>query len=160
MIGLRQWTLQSTGLVDEIIGSEILSERCQSRVHSRISNFASENLTELRSFVKNHKDSVSCNIPAGGSIGFVKFLNPKTGQPVDDLEFCKKLKQETGVLLSPGSLCFGMLRDGDFRGYVRVHFTTPPESFKGGMTRMSSFLTSQAFADLSGAHEVNGVNGA
>ena len=44
LIGLRQWTLQSTGLIDEIIAQEILSERCQQKVHKRISNFASENL--------------------------------------------------------------------------------------------------------------------
>lgn len=145
MISLRQWTLQSTSTVDEIIAREILSERCRGNLHWRISDFAKKNLAELQSLVKTHRDSVSCTLPAGGSIAFVKFINPKTGQPVDDVELCKRLKQDTGVLLSPGSLCFGQ----DFLGFARIHFTVPPHLFKKGLERISIFLqleSSRTFA--------------
>ena len=86
----------------------------------------------------------------------MQFLDPKTGEPVDDLAFCKALKEKAGVLLSPGSLCFGTLRDGDFKGFVRLHFTLLPEVFKKGLKRIEEFLEEPGLSSLSIKDEVNG----
>lgn len=148
IIALRHWTLQSVSTVDDIIAREVLSERCCNRVVSKNLANARQNSEQLRSFVQTHKDSVSCVIPTGGSTAFVKFSDPKSGKPVDDLEFCRKLKEDAGLLLSPGSLCFGMARDGDFRGYVRMHTTAAPEKFKRGLDDLAKLLTTKEFANL------------
>ncbi|TFB03013.1 Aspartate aminotransferase [Trichoderma ghanense] len=43
-----------------------------------------------------------------------------SGQPVDNVAFCRDVLDKTKVLLVPGSLCFG--RGVDFAGYVRVGY--------------------------------------
>jgi aspartate/methionine/tyrosine aminotransferase len=30
------------------------------------------------------------------------------GKPIDDVAFCEMLQERTGVMLVPGSLCFGV----------------------------------------------------
>ncbi|KAK3713220.1 hypothetical protein LTR37_008653 [Vermiconidia calcicola] len=148
LLRVRDWTLQDISVIDKIIAMEILSERCHQQILSKNLGFARENLEVLRSFVKDNKESVSCSMPAGAATAFVKFSNPKTGEAIDDLQFCLRLKQDTGVLLSPGSLCFGPEREGDFKGYVRMHITVPSKTFEEALERLRTFLTSSAFAEL------------
>ena len=150
-------------MADELLAQEILSERCREPIASRIQGFAGQNLSVLKVFLEEHQDTVRCTLPTGGSLAFVKFIDPKTEEPVDDLAFCRRLKEEQGVLLSPGSLCFGPLRNGDFRGYARVHITCRPEMFEKGLARISHFLTSESFAKLEASpqangHQANGTN--
>ncbi len=160
MITLRGWILEATSMIDEAIATEILNERCRDNVHSRISSFALENRAALASFVKKHPDSVSCTLPPGGATAFVKFSNPKTGEAVDDLALCRKLKEHVGLLMSPGSLCFGTLQGGDFKGYVRMHLTCLPENFKRGIEKLARFIVTEEFEGLSvGGKSANRVNG-
>ena len=150
-IKIRKWAVQCVSVIDEVVGREILSERCKDRILSNTLSNARANLAVLKNFVEQHKRSVSCCIPKGAATAFVKFSNQKNGQAVDDVKLCLKLKQETGVLLSPGSLTFGSFgpaKGGDFKGYVRVHITVPPERFKQGFESIGAFLRTSSFADL------------
>ena len=146
---VRKWMVLCVSVADEIIAREVLSERCKDKIIANTLANARVNLSELETFVRDYKDSVSCVLPAGSATAFVKFADPKSGQPVDDVDFCVRLKKEVGVLLSPGSMCFGQLNEGDFKGFVRMHITIPPETFQKGIDGIAKFLTSQTFQGLS-----------
>ena len=146
-IGMKEWTLQSVSLIDKVVAKEVLSERCRDRILSKNLAIAHENLATLQDFLPKHKQTVSCSVPTGAATAFVKFSGSRSGHPVDDLEFCRRLKQETGVLLSPGSLCFGPAREGDFRGYIRLHITKP-DVFREGLEKIGSFIESSSYAAL------------
>lgn len=145
---MRLWTLMSVSILDEIIAKEVLGERCKEAILKTNLAIARENLSVLKSFLAKHKKTVSCVLPTGAATAFVRFDGAKSGRPVDDLDFCRRLKQETGVLLSPASLCFGAARDGDFRGYVRMHITVPVQRFSEGLEKIAGFLESASYSEL------------
>lgn len=158
MVAFRWWILESISFVDEIIGSEVLSERCSRNILDKNIGYARKNLAPLRSLLEEHKGSVSCALPGGAATAFVKFTDPNSGQAVDDVEFCKALLADVGVLVSPGSLCFGPVQQGDFKGHIRLHMTAPPERFREGISRIARFLTSEKFTRLS-INDHSGSNG-
>lgn len=148
VIALRVWTLECVSLLDEIAAREILQPRCSDNILAKNISIASNNVQLLRTFVEKHSNIVSCNLPSGGATAFVKFSHPESKEPVDDMAFCHKLKAETGVLLSPGSLCFGTLAKGDWKGYVRWHVTALPEVFARGLEKIGTFIQSESFVEL------------
>lgn len=143
----KQWAVQSVSVIDEIVAKEVLSDRCRDRILSHTLANVRANLVLLKTFVQEHKQSVQCFIPQGASTAFAKFTNPENGQPLDDVKLCVKLKQEQGLLLSPGSLCFGPAKEGDFEGFVRIHISVEPEAFKEGLKKLGTFLAANAFVD-------------
>ena len=148
VIKIRKWAVQNISCVDEAIAREVLSPRLRETVMLRTLNNAQANLAVLEKFAQEHKDSFSCVVPKGAATTFAQFKNLKTGQPVDDVEFCTKLKREKAMLLAPGSLCFGVGNKGDWKGFVRIHVTVAPEMFKEGFERLADFLKSGSFLDL------------
>lgn len=60
------------------------------------------------------------------------------GRPVDDELFCRLLLEKTGVLIVPGSRCFG--RDGEFRGYVRIGFVSETDVLEKGLEKLRQFM--------------------
>lgn len=152
----RMWNVQTVSVIDEAIAKEVLSERCSQNVIDVTLANARENIKALEAFVKEHQKAVSCCIPKGASTSFVQFLNPKTGQPVDDVAFCKKVRDDDGLLLSPGGLTFDTAKTGEYRGYVRIHMTPAPEKFKDGLQRLSNFIVTGKMENLSTAC-ANGV---
>ena len=72
--------------------------------------------------------------PTGGTTAFVKF--EKKGQPVDDVQFCIDVIQETKVMFLPGSKCFGQ----DFRGYVRIGFVSETEVIQEALKRLGAYI--------------------
>ena len=154
IIKARMWNVQSVSVMDEIIAKEILSERCcQNVIDVTLAN-ARENIKALEAFVKEHEKAVWSFIPRGASTAFVKFMNPKTGGPVDDVALCKKLRDDNGLLLSPGGLTFGTAKEGDLRGFVRVHMTPDPKKFKNGLQRIGEFIVTTKMEGLSVANGV------
>ena len=154
IIKARMWNVQSVSVMDEIIAKEILSERCcQNVIDVTLAN-ARENIKALEAFVKEHEKAVWSFIPRGASTAFVKFMNPKTGGPVDDVALCKKLRDDNGLLLSPGGLTFGTAKEGDLKGFVRVHMTPDPKMFKNGLQRIGEFIVTTKMEGLSVANGV------
>lgn len=84
-------------------------------------------------------------------MAFVKFS--LMGRAVDDAVFCDRLVRETGVLLVPGSVCFG--EGGDFRGFVRVGFCCETEVLEGGLAGLALFMRG-GYARLPLAEEEEG----
>ena len=138
LYGTGLYTIQAVSTLDEKVAIEALSDRCRPQILAKHLGFAQQNLDLLQAFIDEHKDRCSWTRPNAGATAFVKFS--ENGAPMDDVEFCLKLKNEKGVLLSPGSLCFGKDGRKDFRGYVRMHITVPPEVMQAGLDGIGSLL--------------------
>ncbi|EXJ89655.1 hypothetical protein A1O3_02722 [Capronia epimyces CBS 606.96] len=139
LVNARQYTVQSTGVIDEAIATEVLSDRCRPALLRRHLAYQHQDLALLDAFVETNKDLVSWTRPTAGATAFVKFSAP-TREPLDDVAFCQALLDKKGVLLGPGSLCFGGNSPTDFRGYVRVHITKEPGVLQKALDLTSEFL--------------------
>lgn len=149
VIKTRTWDIQSVSVMDEHIAKEILSDRCcQPVIDVTLAN-ADANVETLEAFVKENKEAVWSFIPKGASTAFVKFMNPKTGGPVDDVRLCQQLYQQNILLLAPGSLTFGDPKEGNFKGFVRMHVSTAPEKFKKGIQALGQYITANRLEELS-----------
>ncbi|KAJ5461266.1 uncharacterized protein N7458_002818 [Penicillium daleae] len=135
------YTIMALSSIDSAIAAEALSDRCRPQIRSKHLDIAGRNIALLDSFVSRHAGLCSWVKPQGGGTGFVRFFD-RMGVPVDDVEFCRAVKVAKGVLLAPGSLCFGTRGAGeaDFRGYVRVHVTVDPEVMERALVAIGEFL--------------------
>ncbi|KAJ5682462.1 hypothetical protein N7462_005627 [Penicillium macrosclerotiorum] len=126
------YTIMALSTVDELIATEALSERCRPAILAKHLALAQTNLALLDGFVDRHRDT-ECR-----RHGFCALC--AWGVAVDDVAFCRELKEKKGVLLAPGSLCFGLGSDQDFRGFVRVHITVQPEVMQAALAAIGDFL--------------------
>lgn len=134
---LGLYTIMAVGTIDEVIAAEALSDRCRPQILAKHLEMAQKNLSLLESFVNRHA-GVSWIKPSSGATAFVRFSS--NGAPVDDVDFCLKLKEKKGVLLAPGSLAFGLAAAQDFRGFVRMHITAPPEKVQAALEAIDEYL--------------------
>lgn len=132
------YTTQSLSRLDEIVATEALSDRCRPQILSKHLEFAQQSLNLLQGFIEEHKNQCSWTRPNAGATAFVKFS--ANGVPVDEVDFCLKLKQKFGVLASPGGLCFGTPGTDDLRGYVRIHITVPPKIMQAAIEALKEFI--------------------
>ncbi|OCT53946.1 putative aminotransferase [Cladophialophora carrionii] len=140
ILNAREYTLQSTSVLDEIVATEALSTRCRNTILDKHMRDAREGLHILDAFVERNKGVCSWTRPTAGSTAFIRFADAN-GDAVDDVEFCRGLLSEQGVLISPGSLGFD--DDGspnDFRGYVRIQLTLDPGHLARGLELIDAFL--------------------
>ncbi|KAL2425382.1 hypothetical protein ABEF91_007409 [Exophiala dermatitidis] len=136
---VRHFAFESISAFDEAVATEALSVRCRPALLQRTLDFGAQDLVLLDAFIEKNKDLCSWMRPVAGAAGFVRFSDAD-GNALDDVEFCQALVREKGVLLTPGSLCFGGASHGDFKGYVRVHFTAFPDTLKKGLALIDEFL--------------------
>ncbi|KEF58094.1 uncharacterized protein A1O9_06017 [Exophiala aquamarina CBS 119918] len=139
-INTKFYTSESTSTIDELIVTEALSDRCRPTILKRHLSYAQANLSSLDKFMAKNKDLCKWTRPTAAATAFIQFLSG-SGEPVDDVEFCRSLLQATGVLLSPGSLFTDPSKqDRGFRGFVRVHFTVPPANMTKSLELIDDFL--------------------
>jgi len=132
----RQYTSISVSQIDDQIAAFALSHSCIHALLSRNIGLAKTNLALVDAFVESHRWACEWTKPVAGTTAFVKVS--KMGREVDDVDFCTKLLERTGVLFCPGSKCFG---DGkDFKGYVRLGFVCETEVLKGGLEAVRGFM--------------------
>lgn len=132
----RDYTTISVSQFDDQIAAFALSQRCVHSLLSRNIQLAKKNLKLLERFVEGHRWACEWVKPLAGTTAFIKFC--LMGDPVDDEAFCDELVRQTGVILSPGSKCFG---DGkDFKGYVRVGFCCETQVLQEGLEKLSAFM--------------------
>ena len=72
--------------------------------------------------------------PTSGTTAFVRF--EKTGQPLDDAEFCIEVIEKIKVMFLPGSKCFGE----DFKGYVRIGFVCETEVLQQALEKLGAYV--------------------
>lgn len=140
---VRHYTTISVSQLDQAVAAEGVSQNCVHALLGRNIQLAKKNLEMLSNFIDEHNWACSWVKPVAGTTCFVKFH--KMGRLVDDTEFCKRLIDKTGVMLVPGSKCFG---DGkDFKGHVRMGFVCETEVLKEGLEKMRGFMEEE-YADV------------
>ncbi|KAJ5414041.1 hypothetical protein N7509_000668 [Penicillium cosmopolitanum] len=138
-LNTRLYTINAISTLDEIVASEALSPRCRPQILAKHLNMARVNLEILDGFVDGFSSVVSMVRPFAGATAFLRIV--LDGGPVDDVEFCHGLKEETGVLLAPGSRCFGVDGSGEeLRGFVRIHITGSSDVFRSALAAFGGYL--------------------
>ena len=130
----RDYTTISVSQLDDQIAAYALSQGCIHGLLGRNIKLAQQNLATLDDFVENFRWACEWIKPVAGTTAFIKFS--KMGQEVDDVVFCEKLIGETGVMLCPGSRCFGQ----EFKGYVRFGFCCETHVLDEGLEKLREFM--------------------
>lgn len=132
----RHYTLISVGQLDDSVATHALSTSCVGNLLKRNTDLARQNLKDLEEFVRDYESMATWVRPRAGTTAFIKFI--KNGVPVDDVAFCQHLYEKNGVMLAPGSQCFG---DGkDFKGYVRVGYVPERQVLVDGLKALREFM--------------------
>jgi aspartate/methionine/tyrosine aminotransferase len=134
----RQYTNISVSQLDDAMATYALDPNCVHNLLGRNLQLAKTNLEILSDFLGQFRWSCDWTNPLAGTIAFVRFM--KEGQPVDDVDFCEMLQQKEGVMIVPGSRCFG--NGEDFKGYVRIGFVQETDTLKEGLERLKKFMKS------------------
>ncbi|GAM89434.1 hypothetical protein ANO11243_074720 [Dothideomycetidae sp. 11243] len=130
----RDYTTISVSSLDQQVAAFALSPDAVHSLLARNIQMAKTNIELLDRFILKHDEYCSWVRPVAGTTAFVKF--ERDGQPVDAVELCKRLMNETGVMLVPGDLAFGE----EFKGYVRVGYVNHTETLKQGLEQMRIFM--------------------
>ncbi len=136
----RDYSTISVSHLDDQIAAVALSPEVVPRLLARNLELARTNLSILEEAVQEMGDRCSWTKPTAGTTAFIKFGSKH--QPIDDVEFCKRLMEQTGVMICPGSRCFG--EDKHFRGYVRIGYACETEVLQQGLEHLKSFVRENA----------------
>lgn len=132
----RDYTTISVSQIDDQIAAFALDQNCIHALLGRNIKLAKQNVEILESFVEGHRWACEWVKPVAGTTAFIRFS--MMGSPVDDEALCKVLMDQTGVMLCPGSKCFG---DGkDFAGYVRFGFCCETQVLQEGLEALAQFM--------------------
>ena len=131
----RDYTTISVSQLDDAVAAFALEQKTATALLLRNWRLAMTNLETLTRFIESRNDCSWVN-PQAGTTAFVRFY--RGGSPVDDEDMCRKLHETHGVLICPGSTCFGQGRD--FRGYVRIGYCCETEVLKAGLKAFGEFL--------------------
>lgn len=138
------YTMLAVSSIDELIATEVLGPRCRPGILKKHHALAKRNIDLIQAFVDKNHTFCEWSRPTAGAVGFVKFRDPNTGDEIDDVTLCQELLDKKKVLLSPGSLCFEFPQTSEaspeFKGRVRVHFTTTTENLQNGLNLIDEFL--------------------
>lgn len=142
----RHFTTISVSQLDDSVAATALSDHCIHALLARNLALAKTNLQLLEAFVEEHRWACSWVRPVAGTTAFIRFA--RNGRPVDDVAFCEKLIQSTGVMVVPGRRCFEDRGDGDgtgtrngeFAGYVRIGFVNSTEVLQAALTQLRKFM--------------------
>ena len=130
----RHYTTISVSQLDEQVAAFALSQNTVHNLLSKNIQLAKKNLEILDRFVIRHDDICEWVKPLAGTTAFVKFH--RDGSPINAVEFCRQLLENTGVMFVPGEECFGK----DFKGYVRIGFVNDTEVIQEGLEKVRQFL--------------------
>lgn len=136
----RDYTVISVSQIDDRIATYALSKPTVQNLLARNIDLARKNLDALEKSLKDFTWAVKWVRPQAGTTAFIKFIN-KDGQPIDDVEFCKRLQERAGVMFVPGSRCFG--EGVNFKGYVRVGFVPDHQVLIDGLQALKSFMLAE-----------------
>lgn len=130
----RHYTTISVSQLDEQVAAFALSQNTVHNLLGKNIQLAKKNLEVLDKFVIKHDDVCEWVKPLAGTTAFVKFH--REGSPINAVEFCRQLLENTGVMLVPGEECFGK----EFKGYVRIGFVNDTEIIQEGLEKVRQFL--------------------
>ncbi|KAL2863799.1 putative long-chain fatty acid transporter [Aspergillus lucknowensis] len=132
----RDYTTISVSQLDDAVASYALAPTTIHALLRRNIELAKTNFAILEKFVESHRWACDWVKPRAGTTAFIRFN--KMGKPVNDVFFCETLQKRTGVMLVPGSLCFG--NGEEFHGYVRIGYVCETHVLEEGVAALESFL--------------------
>ncbi|KAJ5928267.1 hypothetical protein N7466_007223 [Penicillium verhagenii] len=132
----RDYTTISVGQIDDAVASFALAPECIHNLLRRNIDLGRTNLEILEKFIESHRWACDWVKPRAGTTAFVRFA--KMGRPIDDVAFCEKLQEESGVMFVPGSRCFG--GGEDFQGYVRIGYACETDVLEKGLEALREFM--------------------
>ncbi|KAF7589800.1 hypothetical protein BBP40_003862 [Aspergillus hancockii] len=133
----RDYTIISVGQLDDSVATFALSRTTVNNLLERNTQLARKNLAALDTFIKEFDWAVKWTRPQAGTTALIKFVN-REGNALDDVVFCQQLQKKTGVMLVPGSQCFG--GGADFKGYVRIGYVQEHQVMVDGLQGLREFM--------------------
>ena len=121
----RDYNTISVGMINDHLAAMAIENH--QKILDRSKQITRGNLAVLSEWVAA-ESLITWVRPKSGTTALLKYA---FDQPSRD--FCVELLNETGVLLTPGSVM-------EMEGYVRIGFANNPEVLKEGLTRVSDFL--------------------
>ena len=135
----REYTTISVSQLDDQIASFALDPDCVHALLGRNIKLAKTNCAILETFVEKHRWACDWVRPVAGTTAFVRFS--RDGKPIDDVTFCQRLQEKTGVFFAPGCHCFGA--DEDFKGYIRIGYVCETSVLEEGLTEVTRFMQTE-----------------
>lgn len=132
----RDYTTISVSQLDDQVAAYVLSPNCIHALLGRNIQLAKRNLEILEKFVESHRWACDWVKPVAGTTAFIRFS--KMGSEIDDVAFCETLMEEPGVMLVPGSRCFG--GGSEFNGLVRFGFCCETKVLEEGLEELGKFM--------------------
>ncbi|MEK1931713.1 MAG: aminotransferase [Pararhizobium sp.] len=121
----RDYNTISVGMLDDHFAAIALENK--DKILERSHRITRTNLAILSEWVDG-EPLISWVKPKSGTTALLKF-----DLPISSREFCIRLLEETGVMLTPGSAM-------DMEGYLRIGYTNPEADLRKGLQRISRFL--------------------
>jgi aspartate/methionine/tyrosine aminotransferase len=125
----RDYHIISVGRIDDLLAAVALEAR--EAISRRNLAICREGGRLLREFVES-QPRISYVMPKGGTTAFLKY-----DLPMESAALCRKLQEETGVMLLPGSAL-------DVEGYLRIGYCNDPAITKAGLAIFDRWLEEQA----------------
>lgn len=122
---MRNYTIISTGLLSDFLGTHVLKNKELILARSRA--IVNQNKDNLKAYL-THEKRLSCVIPEDGTVGFLHYHFD-----MDSTTLAETLQKETGIFFVPGS-CF------DKEYHLRIGFTRDPEMTLAGLKRLSQWM--------------------
>jgi len=127
----RDYNTISVGMLDDHFAAIALEHR--DKILARSRDITRANLAILEAWVAG-EPLISWIKPKGGTTALLKY-----DLPISSEEFCLRLLDRTGVMLTPGSAM-------DMEGYLRIGYANGQTTLREGLSRMSRFLREEAGA--------------
>lgn len=121
----RDYHIISVGRLDDLLASVALESR--EAISARNLGICREGGRLLAEFVAG-EPHISYVKPKGGTTAFLRY-----DLPMESAELCRRLQEETGVMLLPGSAL-------DMEGYLRIGYCNDPGITEAGLARFGEWL--------------------
>jgi aspartate/methionine/tyrosine aminotransferase len=121
----RDYNTISVGMLDDHFAAIALENK--NKILERSHRITRTNLAILSNWV-DREPLISWIKPKSGTTALLKY-----DLPISSEQFCIRLLQKTGVMLTPGSAM-------DMEGYLRIGYTNPEADLRSGLQRLSQFL--------------------
>ncbi|KAL0937099.1 aminotransferase class i and ii [Colletotrichum truncatum] len=133
----RNYTTISVSQLDDRVAAYALSDAVRPNLLKRNIELARSNLVLVEEFITKYQSACFWVIkPTAGTTAMIGFK--RKGKLVKDSEFCLEILEKTGVLVMPGSTCFG---DGvEFEGQMRFGYVCRTDVLKEGLERLGKYI--------------------